>query len=322
MTLPEVENMIDVLCKTYPKGFNLEMAREHSDKLEQKCNLKLFADTCNQMVAEQAMSYRKDRDGKPILIPLGKQSAAARNLNQDEQRIYNMIRETKGMGKLMFHLGQETKGQKIHQRLKKIVEKLVYLKLIRKIQSVKYGKKVLYIDTSVKPDDCHSGGAWYNESNQEFDGEFVKYVKEFALRKLQSQKSEAEKKYKNHPLLQLKCSKVTASDVIKYFEELSVEGTKLFKDCNFSVKDIDAILNTFCLTGQAECKTYTNKAGVEIKEYMLVNSFLDEEHGSVITQTPCGLCSLTDQCGVGNVVSPLTCPYMKDTFDGLDYLDW
>ena len=124
--------MINVLCKKYPEGFNLQMVQKHGgDRLQQKENMKLFTDTCNRTIAGQAMSYRKDRDGKPVLIPLGKQSEAARNLNQDEHRIYNTIRQTRGTG----HLGQETKGQETN--VKEIVEKLVYLKLIRKIQSAR-----------------------------------------------------------------------------------------------------------------------------------------------------------------------------------------
>ena len=314
--------MIISLANEYPEGFNYSMAQEFGgEKLHQIRDMKLLVHTCNEMARKQALSIKKGNDnGYIILIPRVNQSVELNKLNQEEQRILTMIKETKMMGKLWLHLKQETKGEDIN-KLKTIVARLVSLKLIRKFTSPKYGKKVLYIHKSFEPDECHSW-TWYKESTQEFDGQFVKHIKDLALRKLQIQKSEAEKKYKDNPLLQLKCSRVTANDVIKYFEELSGKGNTLLKDRNLSVKDIEVILNTFCLTGQAECRTSTNEEGVETKQYMMVNPFLDEEHGSVITQTPCGLCSLTDQCGVGNLISPLTCEYMKDTLDGLNYLDW
>ena len=79
-----------------------------------------------------------------LIIQTGKQSAGARNLSPEEQTVYNMIRETKGMGKLMYHLNQETKikAPSINAKLKKVVESLINKKLVKKIHSIKYGKKV------------------------------------------------------------------------------------------------------------------------------------------------------------------------------------
>ena len=173
------------------------------------------------------------------------------------------------------------------------------------------------MDTQVEPDESHFGGAWYDE-NQEFDSQLVKVVKELAWSKLKEQKKIADTRYKNDPLKQMRQSVVTAEDVINYCKEVNV-----FKN-NFSpsVQAMEEILNTFCQTGEAEYREHRSNYGDVSREYMLVGSFIDEDCGSVITQTPCGLCSLSDQCAVGNLISPLNCAYMKNTLDNLDYLDW
>jgi len=314
MDKASARQMINILGKKFPRGFEFDIAKEHCGK---NFELNVFMETCNQMVKEQVLALRKSTQGKPIFILLGKQSAGARNLSPEEQTVYNMIRETKGMGKLMYHLNQETKikAPSINAKLKKVVESLINKKLVKKIHSIKYGKKILYIDTQVEPDESHFGGAWYDD-NQEFDSELVKVVKNMAFRKLKEQKLEADQKYKHDPLKQHKCSMVTAEDVIKYCKEM-----KVFHNLP-AVKSMEEILNTFCQTGEAEYKEHRSSYGDVWREYWLVGSFIDEEHGSVITQTPCGLCSLSDQCGVGNLISPLNCEYMKNTLDNLDYLDW
>ena len=141
-------------------------------------------------------------------------------------------------------------------------------------------------------------------------------IKSAALRKLHVLKHSAEIKHPNAPLSVLKYSKLTA----QLFRTCIIATMNL--DVEPSVQNLEDILNSLCLTGKVECSSSTNKSGEVTKECRLVNSFLDEDHGSVITQTPCGLCTLTDQCGVGNVISPLTCKYMNDTLEGLEYLDW
>ena len=87
MTLAEAKNIIDLLGKKYPEGFQLSMAQElGGDKLQQESEMKTFMKACNQMVKEQVMSVRAVKDGKPILIFPGKQRVGARNLNPDKQR--------------------------------------------------------------------------------------------------------------------------------------------------------------------------------------------------------------------------------------------
>ena len=138
-----------------------------------------------------------------------------------------------------------------------------------------------------------------------------------AMRKLQLQKLIADTKYKNNPKKQHEQSGVTAKDFISYCTDM-----KIYKN-NFmpSVKSMEEILNTTCQTGEVEYVVRRSTNGEVWREYRLVGSFLDE-FGSVINQTPCGLCPLTDQCAVGNPINPLNCEYMKDTLDNLDYLDW
>ena len=86
MTLAEAKNIIDLLGKKYPEGFQLSMAQELGNTLQQQCDMKMFTKACNQMVKEQVMSVRAVKDGNPILIFPGKQRVGSRNLNPDKQR--------------------------------------------------------------------------------------------------------------------------------------------------------------------------------------------------------------------------------------------
>lgn len=151
-----------------------------------------------------------------------KKSSATSEMDNDERVIYNIIQEGGSSGIWIRDI--RIKSNLVNPQLNKILKSLESRKLVKAVKSVNAGKKKVYMLYNMEPDRSVTGGAWYNDTD--FDFEFVDVLNQQCLRFLQIRR-EAAKKSQDGPLAVQVRSLCSVSEVQKFISELGISKIKL-----------------------------------------------------------------------------------------------
>ncbi|CAL1298514.1 unnamed protein product [Larinioides sclopetarius] len=185
-------------------------------------------------------------------------------------------------------------------QVNKILKSLESKKLIKSVTSVAASKKKVYMLYNIEPDRSVTGGTWY--SDQEFESEFVDVLNQQCYRYLQQEKAIADKL--SDPVSRRRASFKSSKDICDYINGLKVSKVQL------SVQDIETILDTLVFDGKVEKSVISTSSedGSE-KVYGVIKPLISN---CGLMRVPCGVCPVHNECRDGGIISPTTCPYMKE----------
>ncbi|KAG7382041.1 DNA-directed RNA polymerase III subunit RPC6 [Phytophthora pseudosyringae] len=167
-------------------------------------------------------------------------------------------------------------------------------RLVKSVKSISSKNKKLYMLFDLVPSTEITGGPWYNE--QEFDHVFIDTLSTFVYEVI---------KASGMSTLNAITDKVHASGISKVA---------------LGPEEIRSIIQTLMYDGRVEevrSVRLTPGASHEIK-YKVSQQITTFNY---LSETPCGVCPVFDQCQEGNVISPRSCLYMTKWL-GLKELDF
>jgi DNA-directed RNA polymerase III subunit RPC6 len=223
-----------------------------------------------------------------------KKSSAASDMDNDERVIYNIIQEGGCSGIWIRDI--RMKSNLVNPQLNKILKNLESRKLVKAVKSVNAGKKKVYMLYNLEPDRTVTGGAWYNDTD--FDFEFVDVLNQQCLRFLQIRRENARKSSDGPLAVQVK-SLCSVSDVQKFISELGISKIKLDEE------DLETILKTIVYDGRAQRVLQGDGSYM----YRAIDVLLPPEG---LVQTPCGICPVINNCSDIGKITPKTCDYLNE----------
>ncbi|ETP28846.1 hypothetical protein F442_21929 [Phytophthora nicotianae P10297] len=167
-------------------------------------------------------------------------------------------------------------------------------RLVKSVKSISSKNKKLYMLFDLVPSTEITGGPWYNE--QEFDHVFIDTLSTFVYEVI---------KASGMSTLNAITDKVHASGISKVA---------------LGPEEIRSIIQTLMYDGRVEevrSVRLTPGASHEVK-YKVSQQITTFNY---LSETPCGVCPVFDQCQEGNVISPRSCLYMTKWL-GLKELDF
>ncbi|CAH0519058.1 unnamed protein product [Peronospora belbahrii] len=181
-----------------------------------------------------------------------------------------------------------TRDIKTHTNIpQQIVTKTLRLletrRLVKSVKSISSKNKKLYMLFDLVPSTEITGGPWYNE--QEFDHVFINTLSTFVYEVI---------KASGMSTLNAVTDKVHASGISKVA---------------LGPEEIRSIIQTLMYDGRVEevrsvRLTPGTSHEVKYKVSQQITTF------NYLSETPCGVCPVFDQCQEGNVISPRSCLYM------------
>ncbi|GIX89256.1 DNA-directed RNA polymerase III subunit RPC6, partial [Caerostris extrusa] len=109
------------------------------------------------------------------------------------------------------------------------------------------------------------------------------------------------------PVSRRNASFKSSKTICDYINNLKISKVQL------SIQDIEAILNTLVYDGKVEKSVacHTSPSGEEnlTNMYGIIKPHLSS---CALMRIPCGGCPVHSECREGDVISPTTCPYMKE----------
>ncbi|KAL4176324.1 hypothetical protein KRP22_001276 [Phytophthora ramorum] len=180
------------------------------------------------------------------------------------------------------------------QIVTKTLRMLETRRLVKSVKSISSKNKKLYMLFDLVPSTEITGGPWYNE--QEFDHVFIDTLSTFVYEVI---------KASGMSTLNAITDKVHASGISKVA---------------LGPEEIRSIIQTLMYDGRVEevrSVRLTPGASHEVK-YKVSQQITTFNY---LSETPCGVCPVFDQCQEGNVISPRSCLYMTKWL-GLKELDF
>lgn len=250
----------------------------------------------NKLLQEGSLELMKKGDTLIYRVK-EKRSADVKDIDNDEQIIYNIIEE--GANKGIWIRDIRVKSNLVMTQLNKILKSLENKKLIKAVKTVNASKKKVYMLYNLEPDRSVSGGAWYQD--QDFEAEFVDVLNQQCLRFLQMRRDQA-LKLNEGPKSVHAMSCCSVPQVHKFISELGISKITLDQD------DLETILKTVYYDGKAERILQTDGSYL----YKAVNAPLEIPG---IIQVPCGVCPLIKNCSDKGEITPKNCSYMNEWLD-------
>ncbi|KAF0700350.1 Aste57867_9163 [Aphanomyces stellatus] len=172
--------------------------------------------------------------------------------------------------------------------IRKTIRLLETRQLVKAVKSISQKNKKLYMMFDLVPSRDITGGPWYNE--QEFDHDFIDTLRNFVCQFI---------KAKGIVTLQQITDKVHESGIAKVSlgpdEMMSILNTLIYDE---RVEEVRA-----ARLASGEWRDVSYKVSKEVSDF------------DTLSETPCGVCPVFDQCADGNVISPATCIYLTKWLD-------
>lgn len=290
-TVDECAMQLIALAKSKPQGISNEDIK--TSLVHIPAEVRLHA--VNRLIQQEMLDILTK--GSVLFYRLkdpSKKAAASNDMDSDERVIYNIIQEGGSSGIWMRDI--RVKSNLVNPLLNKILKNLETRKLIKAVKSVNAGKKKVYMLYNLQPDRTVTGGAWYNDTD--FDFEFVEVLNQQCLRFLQM-KRETAKKMNDGPMAMQIHSLCSVKDVQKYIADLGISKIKLDEE------DLETILKTIVYDGRAQRVMQSDSTYL----YRAVEVLLPLEG---LVQSPCGICPVMGNCSdIGNI-TPKTCDYLNE----------
>ncbi|RHY43300.1 hypothetical protein DYB26_000054, partial [Aphanomyces astaci] len=167
--------------------------------------------------------------------------------------------------------------------IRKTIRLLETRHLVKAVKSISQKNKKLYMLFDLVPSRDITGGPWYNE--QEFDHDFIDTLRNFVCQFIRAKAS---------PL-----GIVTLKQITDKVHESGIAKVSLGPD------EMMSILNTLIYDDRVEeeWRDVSYKVSREVTDF------------DSLSDTPCGICPVFDQCADGNIISPATCIYLTKWLD-------
>ncbi|OQR96501.1 DNA-directed RNA polymerase III subunit RPC6 [Achlya hypogyna] len=177
--------------------------------------------------------------------------------------------------------------------IRKIIRVLETRHLVKAVKSISQKNKKLYMLYDLVPSRDITGGPWYNE--QEFDHDFIDTLSNFVCQFIRA---------KGVVTLQQITDKVHESGIAKV---------------SLGPEEMMSIVNTLIYDERIEEVRTARLANGEMREvsYKICR---DVSVFDALSEAPCGICPVFDQCADGNIVSPATCVYLTKWMNVADDL--
>ncbi|RHY92320.1 hypothetical protein DYB37_000342 [Aphanomyces astaci] len=161
--------------------------------------------------------------------------------------------------------------------IRKTIRLLETRHLVKAVKSISQKNKKLYMLFDLVPSRDITGGPWYNE--QEFDHDFIDTLRNFVCQ-----------------FIRAKASPLQITDKV---HESGIAKVSLGPD------EMMSILNTLIYDDRVEeeWRDVSYKVSREVTDF------------DTLSDTPCGICPVFDQCADGNIISPATCIYLTKWLD-------
>lgn len=158
--------------------------------------------------------------------------------------------------------------------------------LVKAVKSISSKNKKVYVLYDTVPAREHTGGPWYTD--QEFDEEFVRSISTWVLKVVRKRGS------------------ATVEELTKLLQKLKISKVDL------SAEDIQAVIDKLMFEGEIEEYTDPNELVVDSrdkrKKWKISSKISPFDY---LSQCPCGICPVQDECTPGGIISPITCQYMS-----------
>lgn len=284
MAEPSLSAQLHALLRENPDGVPDMMLREHfGTRYEQ------LPEMLNPLLQTRRLQLLTDHAGKLFYKVVSEEKATKlQGLTREQELVYQEIKRSGNKGIWTKKIKQETNVQQT--TLTKTLKLLEQRQLIKSVKSVTSRSRKLYMLYEVVPAPEITGGAWYTDG--EFDHNFVESLSQFVLTFVH--KSE-EREGRPVSLTQIEQGLLTGG---------------IYK-VELSRRELVQIINTLVYDG--------NIIQVDGGDPMSVNAVGDGpvykfankvKTPSFLSDTPCGVCRIRDQCYEGGAVSPTTCDYM------------
>ncbi len=215
-----------------------------------------------------------------------------KGMTEVELLTYRIVKAAGNRGIVLNELRYKVQLHNYSNQLKRILNKLTSKKLIKMFKPFNDPHKKYYILFELRPAKEVQGGIWYSKGEQD----------EGALRAMDiilfGKKGLMNKDYKS-----------TGCTAAQLTEQIS--SRNLFHgDTVMSLCDVEQYLERNYYDGKLE-RIRTNKGATL---YVKKDRSTEETTRRIqnITSTPCGTCTLQNQCTPDGVISPGSCPYLVD----------
>jgi DNA-directed RNA polymerase III subunit RPC6 len=255
-----------------------------------------LSNTLNDLIQQNRIIVLNSSDGDALFKYRSEREAAKfRDLNYEDNNIYEMIVATGNSGISNNELKQKTKYTT--QILNKILKKLEKKCLVKSLKPVnsKSNKKI-WLAYEIEPSQEITGGIWC--SNQEFDKDLITTITEKCLTYIQREKVTTRKEV----MIYIKSTGLVGGDLKE--EDMQKIINLLYFDDKIEVifPDVSYIAENKVITLLKK-----NDPLLNMFKYKISNNY---QVKSIMSNLPCTYCPVFNECQIENVINPKDCEHM------------
>uniref|UniRef100_H3HB20 DNA-directed RNA polymerase III subunit RPC6 n=1 Tax=Phytophthora ramorum TaxID=164328 RepID=H3HB20_PHYRM len=270
----------------------LGLLRNYRESAEGGSGYEQLPDVINALLTEGKIKIFKKGSVLSYGIVDAEEAERIRGLTLEQRLVLQEIERADNKGIWTRDIKSHTNIPQ--QIVTKTLRMLETRRLVKSVKSISSKNKKLYMLFDLVPSTEITGGPWYNE--QEFDHVFIDTLSTFVYEVI---------KASGMSTLNAITDKVHASGISKVA---------------LGPEEIRSIIQTLMYDGRVEevrSVRLTPGASHEVK-YKVSQQITTFNY---LSETPCGVCPVFDQCQEGNVISPRSCLYMTKWL-GLKELDF
>jgi DNA-directed RNA polymerase III subunit RPC6 len=249
-------------------------------------SLEALTPALQQLLASSTVSVYTTVPGDTLVYRFNKDGASLEGLTPEQRLVYQICERAGNVG--IWTRDIKTQANIPQHTLTKTLKVLEQRSLVKNVKSVVNKSRKLYMLYNATPAKEITGGPWYTD--QEFDHAFVEDLCKMVLGMVKQQGVSDSKTI---------LDRLIASSVIE-------------ANC-LALEDLEMIMQMLVYDGRLEVERGPSggshpryRPGLEVPSY------------NHLTETPCGVCPVVSQCSPGGLISPESCPYIKDWLA----LDW
>jgi len=287
------------LLRQAPVGLSNEQLESHFGAGK----MASIAGVVNVLLEQKRLNLFQTATGGLLYKYVAEETAAKfEGLTQEQMLVYQICEKAGGKG--VWTRDIKNQSNIPQHTLNKTLKELELRSLIKYVRSVTSKSRKLYMLFDTTPAKEITGGPWYTD--QEFDHAFVEELCKAVVNFVAAASTRP-----SEPLL----------DGAHVLQQLV--GTGIIASSTISLEELDMLLNMLVYDGRLEAvknaalgsSAVSGHARAGVVKYRVAKKITALNH---LTEMPCGVCPVVEQCREGGVISPSSCVYMNDWL-ALDY---
>lgn len=299
------ENLFEIISflKLHPNGISQERLFS-----EMKIESKSLVNSLNILFQQGRLVNESTKQGSIFKLLTEKEILKMKDLSADESHVYEVIISSGNNGITLNEL-KSTVGL-TGNALSKIRKKLERKLLIKNLTVPNMKNKKVILGYDIEPSNELKGGFWC--TNQHFDKGLIETISGKIIEYLSNQRYSLRKEI----LVYIKSTGLVSGD-IKEEDLQSILNLLVFDDkidiLNFEEFGLDSKGKYIPLLGKKNEMTVSISHILSNLKYKIqVNYFQDLD---ILQSVPCTYCPNIKFCDVGNVITPVKCPYLLDMYN-------